>query len=160
MKRLLIGLLCVLGGLFELPAFAQSAWNPTGVASLTGLATWTGGTAITAASYQVGRDADGTNQLHFNVPTGATMEWSINDAPEMTLSATVANFQNNTITTSGTLTNTGTSDIGWSIVNAANQACNTTCTNACVFGFNTAAIGNLLPCTDATADSCLCAGAN
>lgn len=58
------------------------------------------------------------------------------------------------------ITSTVTTDIGWSIVNAANQACNTTCTNACVFGFNTGALGNLLSCSDATADSCLCAGSN
>ena len=53
-----------------------------------------------------------------------------------------------------------TSALGWTIVNSANQACNTTCTSACVFGFNTGALGNLLACTDATADSCLCAGAS
>jgi hypothetical protein len=70
----------------------------------------------------------------------------------------VTNTGNETL--AGTLTSSRTTDLGWSIVNATNQACNTTCTSACVFGFNTAAIGNLLPCTDATADSCLCAGAS
>lgn len=53
-----------------------------------GLMAWTGtGQAITAASYQIGRDADATNQLHFNVPTGASMEWSVNDAAAMVLSS-------------------------------------------------------------------------
>lgn len=65
-----------------------------------------------------------------------------------------------TISNAGALASTSTTDIGWSIVNAANQACNTTCTSGCVFGFNTGALGNFLACTDATADSCLCAGAS
>jgi len=46
------------------------------------------GLAVTAAEYSVGRDADGTNQLHFNVPTGASFEWSVNDSSKMTLNAT------------------------------------------------------------------------
>lgn len=49
---------------------------------------WDTGVAVTAAQYQVTRDADGTNQLHFNVPTGASFEWSINDGPELFLNAT------------------------------------------------------------------------
>lgn len=73
--------------------------------------------------------------------------------------ATVATFSNDkSVTLTGTLASTRTTDLGWSIVNAANQACNTTCTSACVLGFNTGALGNLLSCSDATADSCLCAG--
>lgn len=71
------------------------------------------GVAIVAASYSVGRDADGTNQLHLNVPTGATFEFSVNDAVEATLSATAVNFQSNTITTTGGGSLTGTwSDLG------------------------------------------------
>ena len=64
------------------------------------------------------------------------------------------------VTTAGTMVSTRATDIGWSVVNAANQACNTTCTNACVVGLDTAAVGSFLLCTDATADTCLCAGAN
>lgn len=60
----------------------------------------------------------------------------------------------------GTVTSTATSDLGWSAVNAANQACNTTCTSACVFGMNTGALGNFVGCADATADTCICAGAS
>lgn len=81
--------------------------------SLTGQVTFSSGAAVTAGSYQVGRDADATNQLHFNVPTGATFEWSVNDAVEATLSATAVNFQNNSITTTGGGSLTGTwSDLG------------------------------------------------
>lgn len=53
-----------------------------------------------------------------------------------------------------------TSNMGWTPVNAANQACNTTCVSACVFGMNTGALGNFVTCSDATADTCLCAGSN
>lgn len=58
------------------------------------------------------------------------------------------------------ITSSRTTDLGWSAVNAANQACNTTCTSACVFGMNTGALGNFVGCADATADTCICAGAS
>ena len=57
--------------------------------SMNNLITWSAGAAITAANYQVGRDADATNQLHFNVPTGATFEFSINDASILVLSPNI-----------------------------------------------------------------------
>lgn len=63
-----------------------------------------------------------------------------------------------TMGAAGTLIGTGTSDVGWAIVAAANQACNTTCVTPCVFGQETTSKA-ILACTDATADSCLCAGA-
>ena len=56
--------------------------------SMNNLTSWSAGAAITAASYQVGRDADGTNQMHFNIPTGASFEWSVNDTAELVLNAT------------------------------------------------------------------------
>jgi len=43
------------------------------------------GAAIVAGTYSIGRDADATNQLHFEVPTGAGYEWSINDVRAMSL---------------------------------------------------------------------------
>jgi len=58
----------------------------------------------------------------------------------------------------GKLTSTATDDLGWKVQNATNQACNTTCTTgACVIGID-AVTTQFLACTDATADSCLCAG--
>lgn len=60
----------------------------------------------------------------------------------------------------GTVTSSATSDLGWSVVAGANVACNTTCTSACVVGWNTAAGEVAVACTDATADKCLCAGSN
>ena len=66
-----------------------------------------------------------------------------------------------TVVTSSTITSTATASLGWSTVNAANTACNTTCTFACVMGQDTDATnGPIIGCGDATADRCLCAGAN
>lgn len=73
-----------------------------------------------------------------------------------TTNATTTNFN-----ISGTLTANNASSIGWNAVAGADTACNTTCTFACVAGFANAASGqSLVACTDATADSCLCAGTN
>lgn len=67
---------------------------------------WGTGVAITAAQYEIGRDADGTNQLHFNVPTGATFEWSVNDVAQMTLSASTLSLP-----VSGSIINFNSSDV-------------------------------------------------
>ena len=66
----------------------------------------------------------------------------------------------NNILANGSITSAATTNIGWSITTAANQACNTTCTFACVFGWDTSAGESAVACADATADKCLCAGAN
>jgi len=61
----------------------------------------------------------------------------------------------------GAITSSRTTDIGWNVVAGADTACNTTCTNACVFGVNTASLtADIVGCSDATADECLCAGAS
>lgn len=59
----------------------------------------------------------------------------------------------------GSILSTATGSIGWSVQSAADQACNTTCTSACVFGQNTGDM-SIVACTDATADVCVCAGAS
>lgn len=58
------------------------------------------------------------------------------------------------------MTSSATTDLGWSVQSAANQACNTTCTSACVFGADTATDFDAVACTDATADVCICAGSS
>lgn len=60
----------------------------------------------------------------------------------------------------GTVIGTGTSSIGWTVKNAAGVACNTTCVTPCVFGQDNDAGNIIVLCTDATADTCLCAGAS
>ena len=109
-----------------------------------GMMTFSSGVAVTAGSYQVGRDADGTNQLHFNGPTGSTMEWSINDTAEMTLSATLLDVKNNAITTTGVIT--GASIVGPLTGNASTAtalAANPTDCAANQFSNAIAANGNL-----------------
>lgn len=77
-----------------------------------------------------------------------------------TLNATNASVTT-LLTTAGTMTNTSTGAMGWSVVTAANQACTTTCTNAAVFGQDTdAAPYPIVGTADATADRCVCAGAS
>jgi hypothetical protein len=67
----------------------------------------------------------------------------------------------NSATFIGPLIDTRSSNVGWSIVTGANTACNTTCTNACVFGQDTdAATKPIVDCADATADRCTCAGSS
>lgn len=74
---------------------------------------WSAGTAATAAAYEITRNADGTNLLQLNVPTGASFELSVNDVVQMSLSVTAVNFQDNSITTTGGGSLTGTwSDMG------------------------------------------------
>lgn len=69
-----------------------------------------------------------------------------------------------TTTTTGTFTSSKTTDLGWSIVDQTNnQACNTGCTSACVFGIDNetgSAVTTLVSCSATTADLCLCAGAS
>ena len=64
--------------------------------------TWASGKAVTAASYAIQRDVDATNQLHFNIPTGASFEFSVNDVAQATLDVSTLNMQINTITGIGT----------------------------------------------------------
>jgi hypothetical protein len=66
-----------------------------------------------------------------------------------------------TVTASSSILSTAATTIGWSVVAGANAACSATCTNACVFGVNTAATeADIVDCADTTADECLCAGAS
>lgn len=105
--------------------------------------------------------------------SGAVIDQSADGAVRVTEGGedVVATFTANTVTltsSTGVATldfgallpvSTSTGALGWAVVAGANTACNTTCTNACVFGVNTAATeADIVACTDATADECLCAG--
>lgn len=57
-----------------------------------------------------------------------------------------------------TITSSRTSDLGWTLQSAANQACITTCTNAAVFGWDTDSGNAPVGPDSADADICLCAG--
>lgn len=75
---------CVLHGVSIPSALAATKGSTT--INNNGINFWAGN-AVTATSYSVSRDADAPNQLHFNVPTGASMEWSINDVGKMFLTS-------------------------------------------------------------------------
>lgn len=65
------------------------------------------------------------------------------------------------IRTDDIVTSSRTTDFGWTVQTAANQACTTTCISAAVFGQDTDTTnGPIVGPSDATADRCLCAGAN
>ena len=143
----------------------SSGVNTGGVAIL-------GGASNSAASgsrvLTEGITAAGTGDLTLSTSSGATADAFIDlngagsDLTVRDLSAvTLFNItQAGAMTTNNTFTSSRTTDLGWSAVNVANQACNTTCTSACVFGMNTGALGNFVGCADATADTCICAGAS
>ena len=73
-----------------------------GILEMNNAVEWDTGVAVVAAEYSVGRDADGTNQLHFNVPTGATFEFSVNDVAQAVLGAS---------TLTGNVVGTGASQV-------------------------------------------------
>ena len=57
-----------------------------GILEMNNAIEWDTGVAIVAGEYSIGRNADATDRLQFNVPTGATFEWSVNDVAKLLLS--------------------------------------------------------------------------
>jgi len=92
--------------------------------------------------------------------------------PSVTQSGTVITVDTGTITgntaitgnlsATGTLTLSNASTIGWTLISSANTFGTSMCTNGCVFCINgQGTVGDsLIGCDSATADKCLCAGAN
>lgn len=87
---------------FNVPTAASFNWtvNNVSIATLTasvlalstdvnqnGLTTYTGGTAVTAGNYQMGRDASATNFMVFNVPTGSGFLYSVQGTGEFGINA-------------------------------------------------------------------------
>lgn len=105
-----------------------------------------------------------TNPGASDMPGGlvfrTTPDGSITPANALYISNNLISTFYGNIAATQQITSSRTTDLGWSAVNVANQACNTTCTSACVFGMNTGALGNFVGCADATADTCICAGAS
>ena len=85
----------------------------TGIFEMNDAVRFDTGVAMVATSYSVGRDVDATNQLHFNIPTSATFEWSVNDVAQMTLSASTLSLP-----VSGSIINFNSSDV--TITHSAN----------------------------------------
>jgi hypothetical protein len=66
------------------------------------------------------------------------------------------------LSTTGTFTSSNATTLGWTMVSSANTFGTSMCTNACVFCINgQGTVGDAnVGCDVATADKCLCAGAN
>jgi hypothetical protein len=118
---------------------SNTPWNNINMA---GVILGSNGTA-SSPTYQA--SADLNTGIYFpaadsvGITTGGTLKW--------------------TADSTGQLIGAGTATIGWTVQSAANQACSTTCVTPCVFGQETTSKA-ILACSDATADSCLCAGAS
>ena len=94
------------------------------------------------------------NDLTFNI--GVTEVAKIDTSGNFTAIGSGTFTGSGGISTSGTMLFTGTSSAGFTIQSVTNQACNTTCVRACLFGFDL--IAGLLDCTSASADQCVCGG--
>lgn len=125
------------------------------------LATRTGGGAMTERLRVTGTGnvgigdttPDAMLEANNGTSTSSIFIASDNDTPVMTVADGGATTFTNTVVSSRI------TDLGWSVFNTANQACNTTCTSACVFGMNTDVTPPVfVACTSALADACVCAG--
>ena len=89
---------------FVFEAQTQTLTNKTFTSpSFGGFLSFTTSGTATAANWQIGRNADGTNLLQLNAPTGASIEISVNDVAEYVYSATQADFNSNNIVNLGTV---------------------------------------------------------
>lgn len=95
---------------------------------------------------------------NLGIRTGGTTKWTLSNSTEFL----IANGAGG-ITAGGAITSSASGSLGWSYVTGANTACTTTCTFAAVFGVDLAAGASspvIVGPSDATADACVCAGAN
>lgn len=109
-----------------------------------------------------GASATGTAALISNLGAGPSLQVndSSSDASPFLIDA-AGNVGIGTTVITGKFQIAGATGIGWTVKTGANTACNTTCPaiSGCVFGFDTGLGGSdVVACTDATADTCICAG--
>lgn len=87
------------------------------------------GEAVSASNYSICRDTDATNQLHFNVPTSSTYEFSVNDTARLVIS-------NNSLTFSAGVSTSGVPKV-LSVTGAAHTGLTaSTVYNAVIFDLN------------------------
>lgn len=105
-------------------ATLSSTLAVTGAATLSNVSTlqlnnqikWDTGIAVTGSNYSIGRDADSTNQLHLNVPSGAKFEFSINDSPFLLIGGEGSSYLYNNFTVG---TNVGSASTTFNVVQGA-----------------------------------------
>lgn len=133
----------------------------TGLLTFATAPTFTTSIQIGSAGVLMSDDGDGAiTILGAGNGTDEDLTLNLDDTSNTAVVSSSTGVTSITLTGMG-VTSTATTDLGWAVVAGANTACNTTCTSACVFGVNTAATeADIVACTDATADECLCAGAS
>jgi hypothetical protein len=127
---------------------ASINWTDATIANSTGI-NWQDATIVGSATIA---DANWTSiDVNGGTIDGATIGAS---------SASTGAFSG--ITTTGTFTSSNATTLGWTIVSSANTFGTSMCTSACVFCINgQGTVGDMnIGCSNSTADTCLCAGAN
>jgi len=99
-----------------------------------------------------GADADAT--ILYDETTDDALEIT---STKITLTGAIA--ATGAVVGTSTITSSAAGTIGWSVVAAGNQACTTTCTSACVYGYDDGTT-TIVDCASAIADKCVCAGAS
>lgn len=92
-----------------------------------------------------------------DMPTALYFYTTPDSSSTLTQALVIDDAQNSIF--AGQIRSSRTTDIGWSVVAGANTACNTTCTSACVLGWDTGTSA-IVNCASALADNCVCAGAS
>jgi len=122
--------------------------------------TYTSGEAILSSDVTSNEDAiftylqNGVDTIKDGVIVNSDISGSANiQSSKLNLSAV------DTVTITSSLTMTSTTSMGWTVQAGANEDCNTTCTKACIFGFDDG-LSTIVPCTDETADKCVCGGSS
>lgn len=123
--------------------------------------------ATTPAMRFIGAKTDGATNVTSLAATGLIAGFANNSTTVDVLTIN-ANGDIAAQAFSGTqrITSSHTLDLGWNPVDITDNlagGCNAGCTSACVFGVENAtgtAVTNLVACTAATADTCMCAGPN
>ena len=113
--------------------------------------------ATTGTATFLGADAAGAANTALDTTGAGTIAIGSAD-----VTSTTVTTDGGAVTIDGTITSAATTTLGWTINAGADTACNSTCTSACVMGFELDAwdATSLLECDDATADTCLCAGSS
>ena len=144
---------------------ANVQYNSAGTFAGDGAFSWN----ATTNSLGISRDAAQTGfAIVISSDTGASLAGISHDGTftmtGMTSSGSVTVLGGTGYTTSGTILSTATGSLGWTAVDQTdNQACNTGCTSACVFGVENAtgtAVTGIVSCDALTSDTCVCAGSS
>lgn len=116
--------------------------------------TSTGGNAWLSGATGNG-DSSGVGFVWYNQSVGSP-KMIITNAGNVGIGTTIPQA---TLEVKGTFRTIGAGTSPWTKKSGANTACDTTCsTSQCAFGEDSAVLGTLLACSDATADVCVCTG--